>query len=69
MALLGLGVLLSTVLEDDNLLALAVLQDLAFHGSTGDHGSTELGSKPQILSIYMSRRRVDATPLLWSQPH
>ena len=43
MALLGLGVLLGAVLEDNDLLALAVLQDLSFHGSASDHGSTELG--------------------------
>ena len=43
MALLRLGVLLGAVLEDDNLLALAILQDLSLHRSAGDNGSAKLG--------------------------
>ena len=43
MALLGLGVLLGTELDDGNLLALAVLQNLSLDGSASNHGSAELG--------------------------
>ena len=43
-ALLGLGVLLGAVFEDDNLLALAVLDDLAGDRSAANHGRANLGS-------------------------
>ena len=42
-ALEGLGVLLGTVLEDANLLALAILQNLSLNLSTCNCGGTELG--------------------------
>ena len=43
MALKGLGVLLGAVLEDTDLLALAVLHDLRLDLSASDSGGTELG--------------------------
>ena len=46
MTLEGLGVLLGTVLEDADLLALAVLQNLRLNLGAIDDGSTELGVFP-----------------------
>ena len=44
----GLGVLLRAILEDDDLLGLAVLQHLGFDRSACHHGSAEL----RVLAVH-----------------
>ena len=55
MALEGLGVLLGTVLEDANLLALAILQNLSLNLSTCNCGGTELG----VSTIYNCQNLIE----------
>ena len=56
----GLAVLLGTILEDGNLLGLAVLQNLGLDGSAFDHGSTELG----VLAVHNRQHLIEGNGVI-----
>ena len=61
MALLGLLVLLGLVLEDDDLLALAVLDHVGLNAGAGDGGLADLGEDVLCAALTSAIRLIETT--------